>query len=66
MPRGITEIGQSKDLGNGVFLSAWPHEAKTLGVDLGFLIKHRKEIADDAAESLKRLSDDYARRFDGK
>lgn len=34
--------------------------------DLGFLVEHRKQIADDAAEALRRLSDDYARRFDGK
>lgn len=34
--------------------------------DLGFLIGHREEIADASAEALGRLSDDYARCFDGK
>ena len=34
--------------------------------DLGFLVENREHIADDAAESLNRMSDDYARRFDGK
>ena len=34
--------------------------------DLRFLIGHRKEIADDANEALRRLSDDYAQCLDGK
>lgn len=34
--------------------------------DLRFLFGQRKQIADAADAALRRLSDDYARRFDGK
>lgn len=34
--------------------------------DLGFLVENREHIADDATESLRRLSDDYARCFNSK